>query len=213
MNNEKYFKSLKVDNDPKLFSHAIDTEVGDVVSYGTVVANEPVSDPLIEGEYSSIEKVEQHYVQKTRTVTYTDSNGNVKTRTETYWEWVTKGRERFDTDTLTYLEREFSLDQFNVNHHNYLETVKTSSRVRYSFYTMPKEYEALIYSLAKSKTIENNEIHLGQSIEDFMDRKESEADTSVILFWVLWVILTSGVIIGFVTLDNKFINGNRSLAR
>lgn len=206
--NEKYFKALKIDNVENLFKHAIDTEIGDMISYGTLKANEPVSDPLIDGQYFSIRKIEEHYVKKTRTVTYTDSDGNTRTKTETYWEWDVVKRERYDTYTFNYLGRDFELGIVNVDNHNYNSTVKKGfgSNVRWKFYTIPVEFNASIYSKAESKTIKQNEIYPEQTIESLIVMKEKGADNAIIAFWIAWVILTLGLIGVFVAMDNRYIN-------
>lgn len=217
INSEKYFKALKVDNNPELFGYAIDTEVGGMLSYGTLEASNPVSDPLIDGEYFSMVKIEQHYVQKIRTVTYTDSDGNTRTKTETYWEWDEVKRERFNTDTFNYLGREFdyklaNLDMFD---YSYNDTIKDGffSRVRWKFYTIPKEFNASIYSKAESKTIIDNEIYINQTIESLIAKKEKRADHAVTGFWIGWSIVILIAVVGFVAMDNRFINAKSSIYR
>jgi len=208
VSNEKYFKALKVDNDENLFKYVIDTEIGDLISYGTLKANEPVSDPLIDGQYFSIKKIEEHYVKKTRTVTYRDSEGNTKTRTETYWEWDVVKRERFDTYAFNYLGKDFDLSTVKIDNHNYNTTVKKGfgGNVRWKFYTIPKEFNASLYSKAESKTIKQNEIYPEERIETLIAMKEKGADNAVIAFWIAWIILTLGSIGVFVALDNRYIN-------
>lgn len=204
--NEKYFKALKVDNNPDMFNYAINTEIGDMVSYGKFKASEPVSDDMIDGKYFSIRKIEQHYVMKTRTVTYTDSNGKTKTRTETYWEWDEVNREYFNTKTFEYLGETFDHDFISIDHYEYKDTIKVSSHVRYKIYTIPSEFNAALYSKAVDKTIKDNQIYPHDTIETLVDKKEKSADTSVIIFWIAWVLMTIGAIIGFVALDNKYLN-------
>lgn len=209
--NEKFFKSLKINNDSNMFDYAIKTEIGDVVSYGEIKANEPVSDSMIDGEYFSIRKIEEHYVMKTRTVTYTDSEGKTKTRTETYWEWDEVGREHFNTETFTYLEKLFEYDFFKINHYKYKETVKNGllSDVRYIFYVIPKEFNATLYSKAVNKTILNNEVYPNETIDSLIEKKINSADFAVTVFWIIWTIIIIGVVVGFVALDNRYLNNKR----
>lgn len=207
-NNVKYFRSLKVDNDTELFNYAINTEVGDMLSYGKFKANEPVSDPLIDGEYFALRKIEEHYVRKTRTVTYTDANGKTKTKQETYWTWEERGREHFNTETFNYLGRDFDIDIVKVNNYQYKDTVKEGllSNVRYKFHIIPKEFQGTMYSKAQGKTIKDNELFYERKIDVLMESKEGEADRATIIFWVVWILLTIAAVIGFVALDNKFLN-------
>ncbi|WEG18645.1 hypothetical protein PQ478_09200 [Alkalihalophilus pseudofirmus] len=207
-NNQKYFNALKVDNDPDLFNHALDTNIGDMVSYGSFHAIEPVSDDMIEGEYFAIRKIEEHYVMKTRIVTYTDSNGNTKSKTETYWEWDEVNREHFNTESFGYLNREFPYETMTFRHYDYKETVKDNffSSVRFKFYVIEDVFEATLYSLAADKTIKQNSLYPSNTIETFIDQKERSADAIEIVFWVFWSLLIIGAVIGFVALDNRFLN-------
>lgn len=206
--NEKYFKALQVDDNPELFNYAIETQVGGVLSYGVFKANESVTDSLIEGEYFSMIKNEEHYVMKTRVVTYVDSDGNSKTRTETYWEWDVVKRELFITKTFEYLGRDFNFSTVEFNNHRYNDTVKKKafSDVRWVYYTIPKEFNATLYSQAESKTIKKNEIYPNQTIEALIAKVEKGADSAVIVFWIVWAVLIVIIVGIFVALDNKFIN-------
>lgn len=207
--NEKYFKALKVDNDEEIFNHAINTEVGNMVSYGTVKANEPVSSELIDGEYFAIIKIEEHYVMKTRTVTYTDANGKTRTRTETYWEWDEVDREYFQTGTFNYLGKTFDYGDIEFNHYKHNETVSEGliSNVRYQLRTIPIEFSGSLYSKATEKTIEDNVFHLDKTISELIDDKEKEADRSVNVFWIIWIMVALVVVGIFVAMENRFLNG------
>ncbi|MEK4025419.1 hypothetical protein [Sporosarcina sp. FSL W7-1283] len=208
VSNEKYFKALKIDNLPELFNYAINTEVGHVLSYGKFKANEPVSDTMIKGKYFSIKRIEEHYVMKTRVVTYTDSNGKSQTKTETYWEWDEWKRDYFHTKTFNYLGRDFKIGKVKIDNYIYGDTVKKStfSNIRWVFYVIPKEFEAALYSNTSEGTINQNELYENQTIERVIERKESGADRAVILFWIGWAVLIVGAVVIFVMLDNKFIN-------
>lgn len=206
--NEKYFKALKVNNDPAMFNHAINTEIGNMVSYGVFTANDPVSNEMIKGNYFAIRKVEEHYVMKTRVVTYTDSEGNTKTKTETYWEWDEVKREHFATESFTYLDKEFSYGFIPINHYSHKETVKDGflSDVRFKFYTIPKEFNGTLYSKAVDKKITDNRLYLHDTIESLIEKKEKSADTQVVVFWIIWSMLIIAAVVGFIALDNRYLN-------
>lgn len=208
VDNEKYFKAMKIDNLPELFDYAINTEIGDMLSYGKFKANEPVSDPMIKGEYFSIRKIEEHYVMKTRVVTYTDSNGNTQTRTETYWEWDEWERDYFHTKTFNYLGRDFKKDRVKIDNYVYKDTVKKNSlsNVRWVLYVIPKEFSASLYSNAKDGTIQQNELYAGQEINRVIEKKEKGADNAVTMFWIIWTVLIVIVIVIFAILDNRYLN-------
>lgn len=209
VSNEKYFKSVKIDNDADLFDHVINTEVGDIMTYGKLKAIKPVSDSMIDGEYLSIQKIEEHYIKKTRTVTYTDSNGKTKTRTETYWEWDEVSKDVSTVKTFEYLSRTFDISKVKLYNYSHRETVKKNgfSKVRWQFYVIPKEFDVTWFSVANGKDINKIEMYIGRNINSVINDKEREADNSSIIFWIIWSMLIIGVVVGFVALDNKYLNG------
>ena len=83
---EIYVKALPIDN-AEHFTHGLKTGVGNVIVEGEFSAVDPVSVPELGAEFFALEKITERYVMKTRTVTYTDSDGKTQTRVETYWEW------------------------------------------------------------------------------------------------------------------------------
>lgn len=204
--NEKYFKALKVDNNPDLFDYAIRTQVGDMLSYGTFQANEPVSDSLTKGEFFAIKRIEEHYVMKTRVVTYKDSNGHTHTKTETYWEWDEVGRKMSNTKTFRYLNRDFDFKKVDFSHYKYLTTVNTSPNVRYQFYTIPVTFKGSLYSEAVDKTIKDSELFANQKIKDIMQQKEDESHKWVVAFWLVWIIFIIAITFGFMALENRYLN-------
>lgn len=205
---EKYFKSLKVNNDPELFNYSLRTEVGYMTSQGTFKANEPVSDKLIKGKYFSIIKDEEHYVMKTRTVTYTDSKGETRTKTETYWEWDWVDRKKSNTKSFSYLGKDFKYNKIKFKNHSHKKTVKTSSHVRFQIYVIPKEFNGTLFSKAEGKTINDNVLYEGKSIKDVMKQKENAAENYVTGFWIAWIFLIILVTVVFVALENRYINNN-----
>lgn len=90
--NEKYNKAVKIEG-TDLFQYGMDTNVGNAFVYGTLEVIDPVTFPEIGGEYMYINKVKEKYTKHTRVVTYTDSDGETRTKTETYWSWDVVGSE------------------------------------------------------------------------------------------------------------------------
>lgn len=202
---EKYFKALKVDNDPNLFDYAIRTEVGDVLSYGKFKANEPVSDKLIKGKYFTINKTEEHYTMHTRTVSYKCGKSTC-TRTETYWTWDYYDDETISTKTFNYLGKDFDYNKINFNNYKYKETVKTSSHVRFVFDVIPIEFNGTLFAKHINKTITDTNLYTGENIKKVITEKEHSADNWVIVFWISWVLLIAIIVVIFVALDNRYIN-------
>jgi hypothetical protein len=203
--NEKYYKALKVNNNPDLFDYAIRTQVGDMLSYGQFKANDPVSDSLIKGKYFYIDKAEEHYTMHTRVVSYKCGKHTCH-RTEHYWTWDKYGEQQFNTKTFTYLGRKFNYNKVNFYNDQYYDTVNTGFHVRFKFYVIPKEFNGTLYSKSVDKTIKENSLYVNQKINEVVNDKEHSADNWVIFFWVMWGILIVAIVIVFVVLENKFLN-------
>jgi hypothetical protein len=203
--NEKYFKALKVNNNPDLFDYAIRTQVGDMVSYGQFKANDPVSDSLIKGEYFYIDKVEEHYRMHTRVVSY-KCGKHTCTRTETYWTWDKVDENWSNTKTFTYLGRKFNYDVVNFYNDQYYDTVNSGFHVRFKFYVIPTKFDGTLYSKSVDKTIKENSLYANQKINEVINDKEHSADYLVTFFWVMWGSLIVVIVVVFVVLENKFLN-------
>lgn len=206
---EEYFKAVKVNDDSELFGHGIDTQVGNMLAYGTVTANEPVSDPRVEGEFFYLLRIEEHYVQKTRTVTYTDGEGKMRTRTEVYWEWEERDRESQHTESFSFLGRDFDYDLVDFGNVSYETTYKerSLSNVRQKFYTIPVKFNGSLFAKAKDGELINTKYYHDKTVEEIIASKEKSADLAVTFFWIFWVILTIAAVVGFVALDNRYLNG------
>ena len=83
--NLRYTTAIQIDNNPDQFNYAIDTEIGNVLAYGTVKTIEPVSTSIV-GNSMYIKRDLEKYTMHTRTVHYT-VNGKSHTRIEPYWTW------------------------------------------------------------------------------------------------------------------------------
>lgn len=206
--NEKYFKALKIDNNPNLFDYSIRTEVGDMLSYGTFKAKQPVSDALVKGKYFAMEKTEEHYTMHTRTVSYKCGKSTCF-RTEVYWTWDEVGSEIFTTKTFTFLGRTFDYNKVNFHHYQYLDTIHTDYHVRFQFYVIPTEFKGTLYSIAKDKTIKDNTLYANQKIKEVMNDIEHDADKWVLFFWIGWIVLILIIVVVFWVLENKYLNNHK----
>lgn len=205
--NEKYFKALKINNQAELFDYAIRTEVGDVLSFGQFKANQPISDRLIKGKYFAINKTEEHYTMHTRTVSYKCGKHTCH-RTETYWTWDEVGNEKFTTKTFSFLGRNFNYNLIDFHNYDYIDTVKTSSYVRFKFDGIPLEFKGTLFSNTKNNTIKENVLFPSESIKEVINDKENSAGEWVIGFWVAWSIFIIAGVIGFMALENRYLNNN-----
>ncbi len=159
--NEKYFKSLKINNDEEMFKHAIKTNIGYVLAHGKVQAVEGVSIEDIEGKYFKIKKVKEKYTKHTKQVahTRTKSDGTTETyyTTEEYWTWDYAGQEEWKTEKFIFLNVEFDYGTINFNNTEYLTTIQTDSTTRYVYYIIPFEFEGTLSTYITNNTITNNQ--------------------------------------------------------
>ena len=157
--------------------------------------------------------VEERYTMHTRTVTYTDSNGRSHTRTETYWTWDYDGEERWASDTVEFLGAEFATSQFNLPGQDTLELKDGSrylyetSHVRYYFTGLPAVFDATIHADLRGGDIgQGVEVFQGLTPAEVVEDQVSGQKIPVIIFWVVWVLLTGGAVVGFFYLENRWLD-------
>lgn len=203
--NESYYKAVKIE-DAELFKHGLETNIGNALIYGELLAIDPVSYPEIDENYMFIKKIKEKYVMKTRVVTEVDSKGKTRTKTETYYEWDVVKRESIEANKLTLLGEEFNVSQFNLSGEEYIKTIKESSSVRYKYYGVPSKIKGTIFANLSKGTISNNNIpiYANMTIAEVIESLDS--DLLGIVFWIIWILLICGVVYGFYYLDNDWLN-------
>lgn len=211
-NNEKYYKSLKITDDNGKFKYAIDTNIGYVLAKGKVKAVDGVSIEDIKGTYFKIKKEREEYTRHTREVTKTKVvNGNTVTYTETevYYTWDYAGEEVFHSNYFEFLGIKFKYDTINFYNQKYKETIKESYDVRYVYYVIPVEFEGCLFTNIKNSTINENEFYYNNSIEDIIEAKQKEHLSAKIAFWIIWWFIIIGAVIGFVCLENNYLEDKK----
>lgn len=207
--NEKYYKSLKINNDGEKFKYAIKTNLGYVLAQGKVQAVNGVHINDIDGTYFRIRKVKEQYTMHTRQVahTRTKSDGTTETyyTTEEYWTWDYLGEEEFHTEKFKFLEVEFIYDTIHFSKERYKETINESSHVRYQYYIIPFEFEGTLFTYIDNNTINKNIFWVNKTIENIINEKENETNGWNTGFWVIWIIFTGFVDFGYIGLENKYL--------
>lgn len=201
---QKYNTALQIENDSNLFAYGMKTNIGNAFIYGDLKAVDTVTYPEIDGKYMYIEKVKEEYTRHTRTVTYKDSNGKTKTRTETYWSWDYAGSEDKKCKEISFCGIVFKSNKINLPSANHIDTIKESSHIRYQYYGVKTKYTGTVFTELKDNTITNNtKFYSNCTIEETI--KDLESGFELIAFWMIWIILTAGCVIGFYYLDNKWL--------
>lgn len=200
--NAEYYKAVHI-TDSNMFLYGMETNLGNAFVYGSLQAVDSVTYPEIGGEYLYVEKVKEKYTMHTRTVT-TTVNGKTHTRIETYWTWDKVGSEDIHSNNIRFLDIEFPYGKVVVPNAEYIETIKESSKIRYKYYGCQKEHTGTIYTYLKDGIIKDgSEFFKNTDIDEALKRKTSGID--LVLFWILWIVLTGGAVFGFYYMDNRWL--------
>lgn len=206
--NLKYNQAVALNSNDE-FRHAIDTDVGYVFMRGKLVADSPVTNEHLKGEWLSVSVEHQKYQMHTRRVPYTvtDSKGRSHTRwrTETYWSWDTVRRSHAHSPTVTYCGVSFPYPKFD-----YGCMPSESSRHSTGFhkrdivYVRPKTFNGTVFAEAKARTLTGNDILLSNmGIEEY--RKDLTESHATIIFWVCWTIFMVLALVLFYIVENKWL--------
>ena len=203
---QKYNTALQINNDPEVFKYSLKTDVGYVFAYGDLECVDTVTYPEIGGEYSYVKKIKERYTQHTRTVTKTRTvNGKTETytETETYWTWDQVASEDKHCNKISFLGTEFNYGQINFPSESHIDTIKTSSSIRYVYYGAPTKCTGTLFSNLKNNTINESRFFIGQNIERSIEILEYGGE--LFLFWFVWLLFTGGLVFAFVYIDNHWL--------
>ena len=211
--NVRLESALKI-TEKDIYNQSINTKIGDIIAYGTMSATNPVINDHINGKYTAIKEIEEHYVKKTRVVTYscncTKNGCKTCTKTETYWEWDEVDRNVYNSPTVNFFDNLYSYDLFTNYPENYIDTFKESSHVRFKYYGIPVNFNTSIIVNTSDGTIkpfEGKEINLyvDKMPEETIEIERSNNTFWIVIFWVFWVFVTGLSIYGFMYLENEYL--------
>lgn len=207
---QKYNTSLQIENDSELFAYCMKTNIGNAFVYGDLKAIDTVTYPEIGGEYSYVEKVKEKYTMHTRTVTKTRTvNGKTQTytTTETYWTWDKVDSWSKHSEKISFLDIEFDYGTIGFPSSDYITTQKESSKIRYKYYGSPAECSGTLYAVLSDNTINETKFYNNCTINETLDSLKT--GWQLVLFWIGWILLTSGCVLGFYYFDNKWLEDRR----
>lgn len=207
---QEYNTALQINNDSELFKYAMQTDIGNSFVYGELKCVDPVTYPEIGGEYSCIEKVKEKYTRHTRTVT-TTVNGKTQTRTEVYYTWDRVGSESLHSKKITFLGVEFDYGQIDFPGTSHIKTIKESSKIRYKYYGAPTACKGTLYSNLRNNTINDSRFNHYSDIGTTLELYKSSVE--LVLFWIGWILLTGGLIFGFIYIDNHWLEDSSKAKR
>lgn len=211
--NAEYYKAAQI-TDSEMFQYGMDTNVGNAFVYGTLESVDTVTFPEIGGEYMYVEKVEEHYNRYEEEVTKKDSNGKEYKDIEVSYRWDVEDRESHNAKKIKFSGVAFPYGKINLPRPKYIETISGGKvwswssgeyvKVRFKYYGCQGPYIGTVYSDLRDNTIANSSpFYDGQAIDEAVDFLTS--NVGVWIFWVFWIILTCGVVIGFFYLDNRWL--------
>lgn len=204
---QEYNTAAQITENAELFEYGMRTNIGNAFVYGDLVAVDPISIYDIPGQYAYIYKREEHYTMHTRTVTTTDSEGHTHTHTEYYWTWDYYDSWEWHCKELAFLGHVFDYNKIPLPGSVYYDTVQGFSRVRYVYYVCYPKYIGTLYTNIDDHTINNTRFYNKKTIEETI--KYLESGKEKIIFWILWTLLITGMVIGFYYLDNRWLENER----
>jgi hypothetical protein len=207
LEHQKYNTALQIENDSDLFAYGMKTNIGNAFVYGDLKAVDTVTYPEIGGEYMHVEKVKERYTRHTRTVTKTrivNGQSQTYTETETYWTWDRVGSEDKQCKEISFCGVVFDSNKINLPSSSYITTIKESSHIRYKYYGTETEFTGTIFAELKDNTIpDNTGFYKNDTIEDVL--KSLKSNWQLVVFWIVWILLTGGLVVGFYYIDNYWL--------
>lgn len=205
--NEKFTTATQITDDQQ-FQYALDTDLGNVIAYGKLVAEQPVSADDLDGKYAILTKITERYTRHTREVTYTDSKGHTHSRTEVYWTWDEIDRKKDSTETYMFMGASFPADKFSVTAHQQGDTIYDSRLVRHYYEAVDANMVGSIHTQIKDHMIaDNNRFYTDAEPQAVVNLAIRQGNIAIILFGVLWIALTVGAVYGFCALENRWLDG------
>lgn len=211
--NAEYQKAVHIE-DSELFQYGMDTNVGNAFVYGDLRAIDTVTFNEIGGEYLHVEKIEERYERHERKVTETDSKGKKHTKIEVYYEWETEDRESKHSENIMFCGIKFPYDKIPYSLDRHIKTINADReyswqsgeyvKVRFRYYGTEANHTGTIYTKLSNGTIsENSRFFKNYTIEQALDSCASGVGN--VVFWVFWIALTVGAVIGFCYFDNNWL--------
>lgn len=193
------------------------TEAGNFLAEGDLISINPIIYD-IPGKYMEVKKVKERYTKHVQVHTRSDGKGHTSTYTTTSYSWDIKDKDVKVVDSILFLGQRFKLKEVNFKYNSKRDTtIYEKNRIfgahegdiRYVYYTYPESTFGLLQGKATEKTYIDLKFLEGKTIEKTILEASKDIQSIPIIFWVLWIILTSGIIFGFVYLENDWLEDNK----
>ena len=202
--------SSAVVNTDDEFDYISRTNAGRFLANGTLSAIDTVRLEELPGAYSFVKKAKEEYRLHTETYTTTDSKGHTTTHTRTYHSWDEVKHWNYAAEKAMFLGKEFKLSEVYKVRPKKDTIIKVKTKMfendtRYVYYTAPVSFDGVMVGSAMNKKYEDSHFINGSTAEKYIKTREENLNVSTVLFWVLWLLLTAGIIAGFYALENKWL--------
>ena len=207
--NLKFRQAIQIRDSGTELKQACETDVGNAFVEGEFKAVDTVTWEGLDGEHLWIKRNKEKYTMHTRTVSYivTDSKGRPRTRfrIETYWTWDVVETDKNHSKEVSFCGNTYPYDTFSYDMVSYSRHVKnTGFHTRDVFYYLPKEFRGSFFATLKDGKINSKPtLYQNTTIEELY--KSATKSFAVCVFWVLWTMLMIAAVVGFVVLDNKWL--------
>ena len=209
---ERYFavaSSVVINTDDE-FDYISRTNAGRFLANGTMSVIDTVRIEELPGVYSFIKKVKEEYRLHTEVYTTTDGKGHTTTHTRTYHSWDEVKHWNYKAERAMFRGKEFKIDEvYRVR--TQIDTIieaKTKmfeNDTRYVYYTAPVSFDGIMLGNAMNRKYDEPKFINGLTTEQYIKNAERKLNGNTIGFWILWGLLTAGMVIGFYALENKWL--------
>lgn len=201
--------AVRVD-DAEKFGYIKRTNVGTFLAEGELIANDTICLADFPGIYSRVVKVKEEYCMHVQIYTVTDSKGRATTRTRIYYSWDEKGREEFESKSFTFLGWRFSAKEIGygvstVDSKTVYDKKLWGGNVRYVYYTTPITVKGMMTGSVENKTWKNLKFKRDYTIKQTVEKAERNTEVVPVVFWIVWLILTAGLICVFYAFENRWL--------
>ena len=213
--NEKYNKAVKIESED-LFQYGMETDVGNAFVYWKLESVDTVTYQELGGNYVYIAKIEERRERHERKVKKKDSKGKEYTETEVYYSWDTENTESLHAKEIKFCGTTFDYEKIKLPFSKYIKTIPGDKvyswesgervKVRFVYYGVKTKYKGTIFADLKDGTIpDKTHFYKNSSLNDTVEMFETNATVAMVIFWIIWIILTGAVVYGFYYLDNEWL--------
>lgn len=203
--NAVYTKAVQINNDSLQFNYVFATNYGSTFAYGTLSAIGEAKDENVSG-VMSIRRELERYTKHHRTVCEGEGK-DCHCHEETYWTWDHQKTDVFSVANVRFIGKVFRFGEFPYRDYNYYKTIPCGYHLRYVYHTMPLQVSGTLFAIIDNHRMNKAEFKPGVTID-----KARDAYVSVhhrLVFWIIYMILLIAGVIGFVSLENDWLEDKR----